>query len=107
MGFRFKETLEEKREEEYELKYIDYDGENVHITEFKNRSVTSEMKSNMRMNSYAQDDLPPKLTTEALIETAKLYQSQCSRPRLPCSTYDESLIHRILPELIKRLEERS
>jgi len=64
------------------------------------------MKFEMRINSYAQDDLPPKLTDEALINTAKYFMSQCSRPKFPCTTYDESLIHKILPELIKRLEER-
>ncbi|MED1125263.1 hypothetical protein [Bacillus atrophaeus] len=106
MGFRFKEAIEEKRKEEHQLKYIDYDGKDVHVTEFEDRSITSEMKSKMRMNSYAQDDLPPKLTTEALIATAKLYQSHCSRPRFPCSTYNEALIHKILPELIKRFEEK-
>jgi hypothetical protein len=59
----------------------------------------------MRMNSYANDDLPPKLNNAALIEKAKQYLGECAQTRIPCSTYDEALIHNIVPELIKRLEE--
>jgi hypothetical protein len=59
----------------------------------------------MKMNSYANDDLPPKLNNAALIEKAKQYLGECTQTRIPCSTYDEALIHNIAPELIKRLEE--
>lgn len=105
MGFKLPDSFYEKQKEEYELKYIDFNGEKVHVSELENRSITSEMKSQMRMNSYAQDDLPPKLTDAALIDTVKYYVSQCSTPRYPCVTYDEAIIHNLVPELIKRVEE--
>jgi hypothetical protein len=103
--FKLPEGWDERQKEIYGLKYITYGNKEVHISELKDRSVTIEMKKEMRMNSYAQDDLPPKLTTEALIDTTKHYLSHCSKPRFPCVTYDEGLIHKLLPELIKRLEE--
>lgn len=106
MGFKLPEWLEEKKREEYNLKYIKYNGQKIHVSELEDRSVTPEMKENMRMNSYAREDLPPKLTDEVLIGTAKYYMSQCSNPTsIPCATYDEALLHNILPEFIKRLEE--
>lgn len=105
MGFKLPESFYEKQKELFDKKYITLGEKKIHITELEDRSVTSEMQQEMRMNSYAQDDLPPKLTDEALIETARHYQSQCHQPVFPCATYDEALIHKIVPELIKRLEE--
>ena len=106
MKFRLPESYYKKLQEIYELKYITIGDQRIHITELEDKSVTPEVKSNMRMNSYAQDDLPPKLTDEALIDTAKYFLSQCSEPKYPCTTYNESIIHKILPEMIKRLEEK-
>ena len=107
MPFRLPESFYEKQKEIYELKYILLDnGEKIHVSSLEDRSVTPEVKATMRMNSYAQDDLPPKLTNEALIETAKAYQANCSRAKYPCSTYNEAVIHILLPELLKRLEEK-
>lgn len=103
MSFKLPDWWEKKKQEEYELKYISYNGEQIHVSELEDKSVTPEMNKNMRMNSYAQEDLPPKLTDETLIEKAKYYKTQCSHPRFPCATYDEALIHNILPEMIKRL----
>lgn len=105
MGFKLPDEWIEKQQRIHEMKYIDYNGNQIHVSELEDRSVTPEMKMEMRMNSYAQDDLPPKLTNATLIETAKHYISNCSTPRFPCITYDEALIHKILPEMIKRLEE--
>lgn len=107
MGFKLPDSFYERQQEIYDKKYITFsDGTKIHVSELENKSITSEMKSEMKMNSYAQDDLYPKLTDEALIETTKYFMSQCSRPRFPCATYNESLIHKILPEIIKRLEEK-
>jgi hypothetical protein len=103
--FKLPDSYYEKQKEIYDKKYIYFDDGEIHVSKLKDRSVTIEMKKEMRMNSYAQDDLPPKLTTEALIDTTKHYLSHCSKPRFPCVTYDEGLIHKLLPELIKRLEE--
>jgi len=106
MAFKLPESYYEKKQEEYELKYITIGDKEIHITELEDKSATSEMKKEMRMNSYAQDDLYSKLTDEALIDITKYFMSQCLRVKFPCATYDESLIHKILPEIIKRLEER-
>jgi hypothetical protein len=102
--FKLPDEWIERQKEIYELKYITYQGKKIHVTEFEDCSITPEMNSNMRMNSYAQDDLPPKLNNEALIMKAKKYHAECNQTRIPCSTYDEALIHNIVPELIKRLE---
>jgi hypothetical protein len=105
--FKLPDEWIERQKEIHNKKYVTYNDKEVfHVSDLKDRSVTVEMKKEMRMNSYAQDDLPPKLTTEALIDTAKHYLSHCSKPRFPCVTYDEGLIHKLLPELIKRLEEK-
>lgn len=105
MGFRIPKEFAEKQKEIHDLKYITYGDKQIHVSELADRSVTSEMKNQMTMNSYAQDDLPPKLTNEALLGTTKYYLSNCSKPRFPCSTYDEAVIHILVPELVKRLEE--
>lgn len=114
MSFRLPESYYEKQKELYEKKYIliddstesmDKEPKKVHVSELEDRSVTPDMRAKMRMNSYAQDDLPPKLTDEALIQTAEYYLSQCSRPIFPCSTYNDALIHKILPELLIRFKE--
>ncbi|NRG43266.1 hypothetical protein HRF87_00635 [Bacillus sp. CRN 9] len=105
MGFKLPDSFYEKKREIHEKKYIVFKGENIHVSDFEDRSITVEMKKQMRMNSYAQDDLPPKLDNNALIETAEYYITNCPRPTFPCTTYDEALIHKILPELIKRLKE--
>jgi hypothetical protein len=104
--FKLPDSYYEKQKEIYNKKYITYKNNEFHVSDFTDRTITIEMKKEMRMNSYAQDDLPPKLTTEALIDTSKYYLSHCTKPRFPCVTYDEGLIHKLLPELIKRLEER-
>jgi hypothetical protein len=106
MGFKLPDEHYERQRELHELKYINFKGKQIHVSKLQDKSVTTEMKDQMKMNSYAQDDLPPKLTNEALIETVKHYKDNCSRPlHFPCSTYDESIIHVLVPEMVKRLEE--
>ena len=95
------------KQELYDNQYIDYDGKQVHVTELEDRSVTPEMRKAMRVNSYANDELPSKLTTQSLIETAEQYLSNTVQKNFPCRSYDEALVHRILPELIKRLKEHT
>jgi hypothetical protein len=103
--FKLPDEWIQKQKEIYDLKYVTYQGKKIHVSEFEDRSVTPEMRNDMKMNSYANDDLPPKLNNAALIEKAKQYLGECIQTRIPCSTYDEALIHNIAPELIKRLEE--
>jgi hypothetical protein len=103
--FKLPDEWVKRQQEIYDLKYITYQGKKIHVSEFEDCSITPEMRNEMRMNSYANDDLPPKLNNVALIEKAKQYLGECTQTRIPCSTYDEALIHNIVPELIKRLEE--
>lgn len=105
MKFKLPDSFYEKQREIHDKKYIDFNGKQVHVTELQDRSITSKMKEQMRMNSYAQDDLPPKLTNEALIETVEYYLTNTVQPNFPCSTYDEAIVHRLVPELLKRLKE--
>ena len=105
MAFKLPESYLKRKQEEYELKYITIGDKEIHVSQLEDKSVTSEIYKEMRMNSYAQDDLPPKLTNETLIKMAKYFMSQCQRPSFPCTTYNEALIHKILPEFVKRLEE--
>lgn len=105
MKFKLPDEWLEKQKEIHDLKYITYQGSKIHVSEFKDQSITPEMQSEMRMNSYALDDLPPKLNNEALIGKAKKYLGECIQTRIPCSTYNEALIHKLVPEMIKRLEE--
>lgn len=104
MTFKIPEKYKQLQKDLYAKKYIIIGDTEIHVSHLKDRSVNVEKKQKMRMNSYAQDDLYPKLDNEALIYTARHFIANCSTPRFPCATYDESLIHMILPELIKRLE---
>ena len=106
MTFKLPDWFEEKQKERYELQYITYNGAKIHPSEFNDRSITKEELENMKMNSYGQDEMFGKYTDDVLIDKARYYISNCSAPRYPCATYDEALIHKIVPELIKRLEER-
>lgn len=106
MGLKLPESYLQEQKQIHELKYILHKDNKIHVSELEDRSVTPQLHSEMRMNTYAQDDIYQKLNTQALVIAARGYLSNCSRPRFPCVTYEEALIHKVLPELIKRLEER-
>lgn len=105
MAFKLPEEWLIKQQEEYEKQYVIHKDKEIHVSEFEDKSITPQQLSEMRMNSYAREKLHPKLNTDALINTARSYLSQCSRSRYPASTYDEALVHLIVPELISRVEE--
>lgn len=105
MGFRLSESFKQKQKEIYEKQYVLFGDKEVHVSEIENRSLSTEMLKDARMNSYATDKIFPKLTNEALINKAELYRSNCERYRYPATTYDQSLIHLIVPELIERIKE--
>lgn len=107
MSFKLPDSYQKFKKDDYNNKFITIGDKRMHVSELEDRSVTPERYRDMRMNSYAQDDLPPKLTDETLIKKAKYHLSQCRESAYPCTTYDEALIHKIVPELIKRLEEKS
>lgn len=104
--FRYNKEFMQKRQEQFDLKYISYRGKEIHVTQLKDRSVTPEQYKEMRMNSYAKEDFFAKMSDELLLQQGKLYQAQCSRPtRMPSITYDDAVIHDVVPELLKRLED--
>lgn len=105
MAFKAPNWLEEKRREWDGLKYIKVDEAEIHVSEFKDRSITPEIYGRMRMNSYARDYLPPKLTDQTLIEMTEFYLSNCNQVGCPCATYDEAVINLLMPEFIARLKE--
>lgn len=84
--------------------YIEYGNDYIHVTKLKAKSVSPDMLNNMHMSTNSRAELPPKLTDEALIQTAERYLKQCSPSKQVAVTYDEALIHTILPELINRLK---
>lgn len=105
MTFKFPKEYEDKLKQENELKYVLFeDGSQKHITEFKDKSIAPTEYQTFRMNSYARNDIYPKLTDETLLEQAEYYISQCHKP-YKLSTYNDAIIHLILPELMKRFKE--
>lgn len=68
-------------------------------------NVTLAEWRDLRMNSYEQELLIPKLTDEALIYTVDHMAKNCQiDQRRPFTTYDNAMIGLIVPELIRRLE---
>lgn len=105
MGFHLNAALEEKKKEEYSKQVVLYNDKEIHVTEFSDQSISASQLSKFRMNSYARDKIFPKLNTEALIKEAAYYQSQSGHYQYPAGTYNEALIHVIVPELISRIVE--
>lgn len=105
MTFKFPKEYEEKLKKENELKYVILeDGSQKHISEFDNKSISPDEYQTFRMNSYARNEIYPKLTNGTLLEQAEYYISQCHKPST-ISTYNDAIIHLILPELLKRIKE--
>lgn len=100
-----KEEFKKYSQELYDKKYLELNGERLHVTELEDRSIAPEILRLMRVNSYATEDLPSKLDNHSLIEHAEGYLSNTVQKNFPCKTYDEALVHRVLPELIKRMKE--
>lgn len=86
--------------------YIEYRGGMLHVNELDEKSVDPHMLNEMHMDNGSRGQIPPKLTDQALLETAEKYLHQCS-PDGVAVTYDQMLIQHIVPELIERLKEAS
>ena len=82
------DSFREHQREIDELRYVEYGDKQIPVSDFENQTVSKDMLSKMRMNSYARDALPPKLTDQALVETVEYYLTQIGSPRFPCTTYD-------------------
>lgn len=105
MAFKLPKEFEKQLKKENELKYVLLeDGSQKHVTEFENKSISPEKYQTFRMNSYARNEIYPKLTDETLLEQAEYYISQCNKP-YRISTYNDAVIHLILPEMMKRFKE--
>lgn len=107
MVFGIPKKTEEQKQEEYNLLFLYENEETIHLTDLEDRSVTVDRLKNLRFNSYVGDKIPQKLTTEALIFHTQNQLNYCSSASSrPWVTYDDSVIHNLTPELIKRLEEK-
>lgn len=85
--------------------YIEIKRKHVKITDIPDETITPNMLKNMHMTINARSAMPPKMTDDALIETAEQYLKQCT-PTDHAATYDQAIIHSIVPEMIKRLKEK-
>lgn len=101
----WKTEIQQRIREIDEQRFVVTEGNKKMINEFADRSITPEEQAGMRMNSYAQDALPPKLTDAALIQTIETFAEELPIPPVTCTTYSEILLYRHLPELLKRLKE--
>ena len=105
MGFRISTEMEEKRKKEEALQFVLHKGEEIPVASFEDQSISTNLLEEFRMNSYARDKIFSKLNNDALIKEASYYQGQCGRYHYPATTYNDALIHVIVPELIKRIQQ--
>lgn len=104
MSESLKSWHDKQQQELYDKQYVLLpDGTEKHVSEFKEKSVEWDEYKDLRMNSYAQDLFFSKMTDNLLINRATYYMGQCGFRRYPSTTYDEALIHFVVPELLKRL----
>ena len=67
-------------------------------------NVTWDEYENLALNGFERDLLYPHLTTEALCNAAEQFRQHCLTQRhFPPVTYDEALMHRLVPLLLQRL----
>lgn len=71
-------------------------------------NITPEEWEDIRANSWEFEHLYPALTDQALVNVVRhqLKNAQPKRGSGPCITYDESLIHNMIPLLCERLAQR-
>lgn len=96
--FRFKYPQIEKPDPEVEI-----EGVITPIKFLKDKSVTIEQYKTMRGNSAAWRALFPKYNDECLKHVTQHYVNNSQRDE--GITYDQAIIHCIVPELLARLEE--
>ncbi|MCR6108604.1 hypothetical protein HXA34_20150 [Salipaludibacillus agaradhaerens] len=91
----------------YDMEYVSFKGGRTHISNMEDRSLTTDDLKGVALTTYARMKIPPKMTDKALLQTAERYLSQCSDSGYPYVTYNDALVHTIVPELIHRLKEVS
>lgn len=87
--------------------YVEFRNRFVHISEIEDKTVSLDDLKKIDKTTIVRLKLPPKLTDEALIKTAEHYLMQCTNTGYPFVTYEDALIHTIVPELINRLKEQT
>jgi hypothetical protein len=94
---------------------VDYDCAQNPIRPFVRRLAEQRIPvqinqiQNLAMNSYEREFLLPSLSDEALLERCEhaiKNSAPLVDPRLPAHTYDEACIHRLMPEIMRRLARR-
>lgn len=88
---------------QHETPFLEYRGESLPVQTIPDQSVSPAMLQELSMDLTSRTQLPPKLTDEALIETAETYLNQCSAGA-SAVTYEGMLLQHIVPELVERLK---
>lgn len=74
-----------------------------------NDTISWEQWEMMRMNSFEREALVPHMADECFIKHCEQIGAHC-RPKHrsgPCITYDEKVVHLLMPEAMRRLAEGS
>lgn len=100
-----KTNTQEPAESQHDVPFLEYRGENLPVADIPDQSVDPAMLSQLSMDLNSRTQLPPKLTDEALIQTAENYLNQCSAGGA-AATYEGMLLQHIVPELVERLKEK-
>lgn len=69
-----------------------------------NKDVTPEILKTLRGNTKFWCDLFPRLTTDAFVQQARHYLSNCSQDHRNV-TYDAAVMNVVLPEALERIKE--
>lgn len=93
-------------ESQHDKPFIEYRGKSLPVTDIPDQSVSPSMLDELSMDIKSRAQMPPKMTDEALVETAEKYLAQCS-PDSIAVTYDQMLLQHIVPELVERLKSTS
>lgn len=93
-------------EKAHNMAFIEYRGQRIHVDDLPDATLTTDDLKHVPMTTYAREKIPPKLDDETLIQTAEKYAKQVTQIHHPAVTYEEALLHTILPELIKRLKDK-
>lgn len=89
----------------HDLSYVEYRGEYIDLKQLADQSVDANMLTDLSMDLATRKQLPPKLTDDALVQTAENYLNQCS-PEGHAVTYEGMLLQHIVPELVARMKQK-
>lgn len=92
-------------ETHYNSAFLEYRGANLPVEDIPDQSVNPDMLRELSMDLTSRTQLPPKLTDEALVQTAENYLKQCSADG-SAVTYEGMLLQHIVPELVERLKDK-